>query len=349
MDSQTQAAFPPFCPFSPAIRRPLRWLAVLIDRLPARAYTRGLATKAYRLALQRPLKHMSPAGPRFFLSEPEPGTGIRRIHWNGRCLGVCPPLDGIRNTQHGACFLVGTGPSLKDVDLGLLKQYRTFGVNGAITNFKAAGFAPNYYAIADHEFFETRFPMVRDAVEAGCKCFFSFSGLSRMCEFGPDLLGKTDMYVIDAVNRHYGRPRLGDDELQTRFANDTDLVFGECRDLDATKVGFSRNLGKGVFCPGTILYWALQIAYHIGYRRIFILGMDLNYQGPNPRSYAEPGRAQPSSIPRIYEESILPSFQLVAGLCQREDLKVYNLSPTSRLPESVIPRLTLEQAIALAG
>jgi KDO transferase-3 len=77
--------------------------------------------------------------------------------------------------------------------------------------------------------------------------------------------------------------------------------------------------------------------------------MDLDYQGPNPRYYEASTQMRPSRIERDFEPHILPAFRLINELCQRGEFEVYNLSPTSRMPESIIPRLTLEEALALVS
>jgi KDO transferase-3 len=179
--------------------------------------------------------------------------------------------------------------------------------------------------------------------------FFSFAGISRICEFARELLGQTDIYLVEAVNRHYGRARIPLKKFRQWAAVDDDLVLPEQPQKHDCRIGFSRNLDKGFFSSRTVLYGALQIAYHLGYRRLFILGMDLDYRGLNPRFYEASAQMRPSRIERDLEPHILPAFRLVSELCQRGELEVYNLSPTSRMPESIIPRLTLEEALALVS
>lgn len=116
---------------------------------------------------------MRTGGPRFFMSEPDGVTNARQFFWDGKLVGATRPVAELKNSRSGHCFMVATGPSLKNVDLRLLKGHPTLGVNGAIAKFTEAAFSPTYYSIIDDDFFENRFPLVREVVNAHCKCFFS--------------------------------------------------------------------------------------------------------------------------------------------------------------------------------
>lgn len=329
-------------------RRWIRRLAAFVDRRSGGAPSARWSYKLYVNALSRSMRHMGTAGPRFSVSDPHPITGMRQLYWEGRHVGTTRPPAELEDTRRGHCFIVATGPSLNQINLKLLHGHPTFGVNGAIAKFKEAGLSPTYYAISDDDFFENRFPMVRDVIASRSKCFFSFAGLSRVSEFDASLLDKTDYYLMEVINRRYGHPRLPLNEFR-KWAVEQNMVIPEKPRRDDCRVGFSRDFGKGIFCSRTILYMALQIAYHIGYRKLFILGMDMDYHGASPRFYESSAQMRPSKIARDFEPHILPSFELLRGICDREGLQVFNLSPTSQLPESVIPRLTLEQALAMTA
>ena len=45
---------------------------------------------------------------------------------------------------------MGNGPSLKNVDFGLLKKYDTFGLNGAYRKYKELNFYPTYFGCFDY-------------------------------------------------------------------------------------------------------------------------------------------------------------------------------------------------------
>lgn len=51
--------------------------------------------------------------------------------------------------------------------------------------------------------------------------------------------------------------------------------------------GFSYNLPMGAFSGHTVALPGLQLCYHLRPRRVFLLGIDLNYGVNNPRFYQE--------------------------------------------------------------
>jgi len=92
-----------------------------------------------------PFSHMREADPLFKLCPNPNKPGANRVMWGGKHLMTTIPLQEAHNIQQGSCFIVGTGPSVADVDFSLLKDKFCFGVNGAIMKFKEAGFAPRVY------------------------------------------------------------------------------------------------------------------------------------------------------------------------------------------------------------
>ena len=51
--------------------------------------------------------------------------------------------------KNKTAFIIGTGPSLKDVDVSLLKDYTTITFNRAYIAFEEWGFEPTYYLAID--------------------------------------------------------------------------------------------------------------------------------------------------------------------------------------------------------
>ncbi len=92
-----------------------------------------------------------------------------------------------------------------------------------------------------------------------------------------------------------------------------------------------------------MVYLALQIAYHMGFNQVFLVGVDLNQSAG--RFYETAGRVvSPCGLEDAYERRILPALKLMADRVVDERFAVYNLSSTSRIPESVIPNVSFDQA-----
>lgn len=306
---------------------------------------RKYAVKWRRLWLPRRLKHMAVCSRHLQLRRTEPGGG-GEILWRGRAVGRLLGMNSLRNQQAGDCFIVGAGPSLAPIDLRLVADWPLVGVNGTIVKFRQDGVVPTIYLINDPDFYQHRFELVQEALASGATCFLPFVGLSIICERDPGLLAGVRVALLETINRRYYQPRLAPAECDARCAEDPDLVLHPTVRGQEGLVGFSRNLSKGMFGGQTVVYRGIQIAHHMGFRRVFLLGVDLGAQGNQVRFYETKEQARPSMLNLHYESYIRPSFEVLRTYCDRSGFEVYNCSLGSRLPDSLVPKISLDEAIA---
>lgn len=113
-------------------------------------------------------------------------------------------------------------------------------------------------------------------------------------------------------------------------------------------IAFSKDLAHGFFDARTVAYVALQLAYHLGFAEVLLVGVDLDqtvgrfYEG-------DQGQYSPCGLDQHWDSRILPSLTLMAREVVNEHFHVYNLSTTSRIPAELIPRVNLDQARRIAG
>ena len=300
--------------------------------------------KLRRLNFPRSLKHMALMHRDFQLRELPGENRGTEVVWRGRTVAHVPSTRELRDRHSGACFVICTGPSLERVDLSQLGNHCTIGVNGAIVKFQQHGMVPTYYSITDPDFFEHRFTMVRDVIRSGAKCLFSPEGLSRICQRDVSLLRDSSIYLTQVANRRYGQPTYDAVEFDEVAARDPDLLLHASVRGRSDGVGFSCDLEKGLFCGRTAGFRAVQIAYYLGFRRVFLLGMDLGGEGSQVRFYETKRSGRPSTLGFDYDDFIQPSFEVVQDLCRQSDFEVYNVSESSRLPASIVSRCSLVEA-----
>lgn len=308
---------------------------------------RKYVQKVRRLRLPRPLKHMADCSPHLQLRPASAGAVDRQLVWRGKVMSTLQSYDSLRGKCSGDCFVVAAGPSLAHVDLRQVAHWPTIGVNGSIVKFLQDGVLPSYYSITDPDFFEHRFSLVHEVLASGALCFFSYKGLSWLCERDASLLSGVPLCLSEIVNRRYFFPRLSPAECDAASERDPDLVLHPTVRLREGLVGFSRNMAKGMFCGQTVGYRGIQIAYHLGFRRVFLLGMDMGELYGRVRFYEAPAASRPSLLQQHYVEFIRPCFEIVKSLCDAGEFEVYNCSLDSRLPESLIPKIPLDDAVAL--
>jgi KDO transferase-3 len=153
--------------------------------------------------------------------------------------------------------------------------------------------------------------------------------------------------LSEIVNRRYFVPRLPLAESDAAAELDPDLILHPTVRGQEGLVGFSRNMSKGMFCGQTIGYRGIQIAYHLGYRRVFLLGMDMGGRGNQVRFYETCDQARPSLLEQHLDSYIRPCFEIVRSLCDAGELEVYNCSLGSRLPDSLVPKIAFNDALAM--
>lgn len=261
------------------------------------------------------------------------------IYWKDTILGKTVPLPE-KNSLRSNIWIIATGPSLADIDLNQLKGKVTLGVNGAINAYEAKELSPDYYAITDRDFFANRMDLVEKAVLSGAHCLFSFNGLALIAEKKPELLKAGKISLLETANRYYDLPQLCPPDWQDACSHSQDLYSST-----SSKVGWSNDLNKGVFTANTITYIGCQIAHFLGTSNVFILGMDLNSGSRAARFYESGTSARPTTISKDFENEILPAFKLLTEL--NLTTKFWNLSQNSRLPESILKKISLEESILI--
>lgn len=150
----------------------------------------------------------------------------------------------IHNTHLGeSCFVIGNGPSLSADDLTVLKNKNidSFAVNRIFKIFPMTDWRPTYYVNTDYVLLRDVLPEVE---KIDCK---------------DKLIPLQDKYYhnVCVKGAHYF------------FRNDI-------RENDQ-KDGFSLDCTRQVNTRGTVTVDCMQLAMHMGYRHIYLLGVDHNF------------------------------------------------------------------------
>jgi len=176
-------------------------------------------------------------------------AGLRSVFyaWYRASRGKIPEIERFRDLHKGQrCFILGGGPSLKQLDPALLADEITFGVNGIFLIYEWLGFEPTYYAVEDFLVYHDRFQDIKNRVGTST-CFFP---LQFKC------------HGFDRASHHYYRGIY---------------EFDEDRDWPA----FSTNASRLLWIGGTVSYICMQLAYFMGFEQVILLGMDHSYTKPS--------------------------------------------------------------------
>lgn len=166
-------------------------------------------------------------------------TSVKRfILYNGKNGKV---LKGLKNKYIGKrCFIIGNGPSLNTDDLEKLKDEYTFAFNRIYYMFDKTHWRPSFYMTEDIK-------IIKNSLEY-------INKLDLPYIFVPDVI-KFD-YNIDVKNATYFK------ETIEYFEN--------------TIPKFSDNMD--IYWGGTVAYTAMQMAVYMGFKEIYLIGVDHNFR-----------------------------------------------------------------------
>lgn len=148
----------------------------------------------------------------------------------------------------GRCFIIGNGPSLNKIDMNLLKEEITFGVNGIFYKYDESGFKPTFYAVEDNHVVADNLERIK-GIDYATK-FFPARYLDVLPDDGHSIFLITDMGFYWNTHQYYCKPR------------------------------FSKECDKVIYCGQTVTYLNLQLAYYMGFKEVYLIGMDFSYAVP---------------------------------------------------------------------
>lgn len=215
-------------------------------------------------------------------------------------------LEKWKNIHNGArCFIIGTGPSLTIEDLELLKDEITFGTNRIYELFDATKWRPTYYINQDSYLIKT-FADTISNIE--CEARFipvTFRNLFPIRGMEFFLLKEKEYY-----------PK---------------------------KAPFSIDISKYIAQGFTVTYGAIQLAIYMGFKEIYLLGVDHNYNisrdakgnivrnEDTEKNYTKGLRdnINNGNLPRIEETTI--AYETADIVSRQKGVRVYNATRGGKL------------------
>lgn len=141
------------------------------------------------------------------------------------------------------CFVIGNGPSLKAEDLSKLYQLEipTFAANRIYKIFDKTYWRPTYYSCED--------PVIIRDIED------QINSIDCQYKFIP--IDLKWYHEININNAYY---------FNMDYRRDDDIDYG-----------FYDELSERVTCNGTVTITAIQFAVYMGYKEIYLIGVDHSY------------------------------------------------------------------------
>ncbi len=208
--------------------------------------------------------------------------------------------------QDVPAWIIGNGPSLRRMDLSLLKHEITFGMNSIFLGFDLLGFIPNYYTVEDNFVAEDNNRQISQ-LEGSIKFFPR--------DLSYCLKGDDQTCWVNFVRHYQPYPQ------------------------------FSSNCSEIIYWGSTVTYLAIQLAYFMGCDPLYLIGVDFDYIVPNYAdgqnvitsreddvnhfhpAYFGPGKRW--HHPRL--DRVEPSYKEALRFLKAEDRRIFNATVGGKL------------------
>lgn len=154
-----------------------------------------------------------------------------------------PILLRFKDIHRGeSCFIVGLGPSLRADDLTRIEESEviSFSMNAVNKIFDKTKWRPTYYVITDHKVLED----------------VNISDIENIC--------KEYSFISDVVQDFWGK----------HISSRTIKFHGEKNICRREQPKFSTDISKVIRAGATVTYACIQIAVYMGFKCIYLLGVD---------------------------------------------------------------------------
>jgi SAM-dependent methyltransferase len=213
---------------------------------------------------------------------------------------------------HDRCFVIGNAPSLNKLNLNLLRDEVTFGVNGI---FLKEGFKPTFYVVEDH------------------------------------LVAEDRKVEIDKLS---GVTKLFPSYLRYCFDEGKETIFYNHQPRISYPHGFdfSEDASDVTYTGCTVVFSCLQLAYYFGFKEIYVIGVDVDYQIPDDVKKSNDYNVEildmDSDDPNHFHQDyfgkgfrwhdpqapkMVESFREAGKVCGKNGVKVFNATPGGKLEE----------------
>lgn len=208
------------------------------------------------------------------------------------------------------CFIVATGPSLTADDLEKLHSEVTFSMNSIVLAFKDMEWRPTYYGIQDEYVYEK----IKEEVD-NSDLKYKFFGSSILKKYSKKQIPKDSiLYPLNILNHHIPHKRY-----RSKFSSDAFAVVYD---------GYS------------IAYSLLQIAVYMGFKEIYLLGADCNYQ-QEKKYFVDHGHKDPSYAEVGYK--MICAYKDAKKYADKNGIEIYNATRGGML--EVFPRVDLDEVL----
>lgn len=251
---------------------------------------------------------------------------IRSSFINFRVRTLSRKIKKFKGIHDGeSCFIIGNGPSLKAEDLNKIKNHVSFSANRINLILEETEWEPHYYTFIDSLMANNFFKEVYE-------------------------MPKKQMFVVvtDA----------GYNALKRHFAKEC-IFLRSYHEKDKNGLPkFSDDLAKKMHTYGTVIYANIQLAVYMGFKNIYLIGVDNNYAVNKQKDgiieinkeligkdhfkesyYNQMGKNAKSSPNDTY--AMTQAYLAAKKYCDQRGVNIYNATRGGKL--EVFPRVNFDE------
>lgn len=285
----------------------------------------------YRYSHSRPYRHNENLWPYVKIERAASGE-IAVFHYKKQLIPTVT-LSALKDSCQGPILLTATGPSVNTICFGDIPEMPALGVNGAYYLSSKVSF--RFYVIVDMGFIDQRPDIIKEIILApGLILFTTVHGVAKIIDRFSLAGVKCQFAVIEDATFKIYRPKISPSALWDHYRHDCDVHFSSvCK-----SIAFSHDIRHGIFDAGTVVYWALQIISFLGFKQLFIAGLDMN-NFHLPRFYETPENKLPTLLSEKVDDLIIPAFSHASERMKINNIAIKNFSLASAIDTRIFEKV----------
>lgn len=210
-----------------------------------------------------------------------------------------PGIEKFHNLhKNEKCFIVATGPSLTTEDLEKLREKKVLciSMNSIYHIFDKTDWRPDYYAADDY----------RELEESQNK-------IEKLLK-GKKFIGDT--------SEKFWKKSYGEDIY----------CYHKCYEYYRNRLPkFSDDFSKRSYTGATVTYTCMQLAVYMGFKEIYLLGVDFSYNGEDKNSYYKHFYEEKKLESRGFEQQVRLAYMSAEKYTREHGIKIYNATRGGKL------------------
>lgn len=192
------------------------------------------------------------------------------------------------------CFVVGSAPSLKKINLALLNNEYTFTVNRGYMLKDMGLLHSNFHVISDRDTFKDK-DVEEHLLEGFSDCLFCYAGMEK-----PSVNIKT--YYFDYLNP---------------------------KSVGYKNKPFTDNILSPLIMYDSVIHFAIQIAAYMGFVEIYLIGIDLDFASVKGHAYKETDGEKERQLTHsiVMAKFMLNGIKICGDYLRTKGIKLINASP----------------------